>query len=192
MSDPADQGNEGRNEPVGQPGIAPQAVRRELWLDLEDTLVTPIVNGWHSFDIINLQKIREVITGFAPQVVNIFSFAIWDPHQRELFSRHCRPHLEKALGVTFNLVLTVDEDIIPICCCQMGITAQTVDFSEMSNFWGKQGAFRLCMRHHATNLRRHSPNLPIHLLLLDDVVYNERVVWPDLQATVEQRNIDQL
>ncbi len=134
-----------------------------------------------------------MLASFEPHAVNIFSFAIWDSHQLKLFNQHHRPHLEKALGVTLNLVWTVDDDITPMCCRQMGcLSPERVDFNEMSAFWGKQGAFRLCMRHHATNLRRHSPNQQLHLLLLDDVVYNERLVWPDLQTTVEQRNIDQL
>jgi hypothetical protein len=167
-------------------------LRRELFLDLEDTLVTPIVDGWHSFDIINLDKIRAVMARFDPHVVSIFSFAIWDERQLALFNRHCRPHLEAALGVTFNLVPTVDEGIIPTCCRLMAISPDRVDFSEMSTFWGKQGAFRLWARAHAESLRRHTPNLHLHLLLLDDVVYNEVLTWPDLQATIEQRNIDQL
>lgn len=154
--------------------------------------MTPIVSGWGSFDIINLDKIRGVLASFEPHSVSIFSFAIWDQHQRSLFDRHCRPHLETALGVTFNLVLTVDDDITPTCCRLMGISPGTVDFNELSAFWGKQGAFRLWARAHVTVLRRHHPDLRHHLLLLDDVVYNERVEWPDLQATVEQRNIDQL
>jgi hypothetical protein len=161
-------------------------------LDLEDTVVTPIVSGWPNFDVINVEKVQQVLTGFEPHTVNIFSFAIWNNQERDLFNTHCRPHLERALGVTFNQVLSVDDDIIPACCRQMKISPKHVDFQEMSNFWSKQGAFRLWMRQHASNLRRHQPNQQLHALLLDDVVYNERLVWPDLQTTVEQRNIDTL
>lgn len=166
-------------------------MRRILALDLEDTVVTPIVNGWHNFDIINLTKVRDVLRSFDPHSVIIFSFAIWDQHQRRLFETYCRPHLERELGVTFDLVLTVDDDIIPACCRLLGMEPTSVDFQEMSAFWGKQGSFRLWARHHATNCQQLS-NLPVHLLLLDDVVYNERIVWSDLRAIVEQRNIDQL
>lgn len=186
-----DESHEGGNAAAQRFDIQPQAVRREIFLDIEDTVVTPVINGWHNFEVINLEKIRDVIASFEPHAVNIFSFAIWDQHQLKLFNAHCRPHLERLLGVTFNLVLTVDDDIIPTCCNQMGIVS-LVDFSEMSAFWSKQGAFRLCMRHHAINHRRHNPNLSLHVLLLDDVVYNERMEWPDLKTTVEQRNIDQI
>ena len=154
-------------------------------------MVTPITSGWANFDLLNLQKIRDVLRSFEPHSVVIFSFAIWDQQQRRLFETYCRPHLERELGVTFDLVLTVDDDIIPTCCRQLGIEPSTVDFQELSAFWGKQGAFRLWARDFALD-HRSTSILPLHLLLLDDVVYNERVVWPDLQATVEQRNIDQL
>lgn len=192
MSHSAFQGLAPRDEPAQHADDAAQAVRRELFLDLEDTIITPVVNGWGSFELINVEKVRAFIDAFEPTAVNIFSFAIWDLHQRELFNRLCRPHLEKALSITFNLTLTVDGDITPVCCRQMGVSPGLVDFNEMSAFWSKQGAFRLWCRHHATSLRLHEPNLHLHMVLLDDVVYNEVLRWPDLQTTVEQRNIDQL
>lgn len=192
MSDSIDKGNPGGDEPTGQPGITLEVVRAEVWLDLEDTIVTPIVDGWHLFEIINLEKVKKVIADLNPVSVNIFSFAIWNEHQRGLFNRHTRPHLEAALDRRFEIVPTVDDDIIPVCANQMGIAAETVDFQEMSNFWGKQGAFRLWMRDWATRFQRHQPNLKLHAVLLDDVVYNEKVEWPDLWATIEQWNIDQL
>ena len=151
-----------------------------------------MVNGWFNTELINTQKIKDVLASFQPHSINVFSFAIWDQRQLDGFNRGTREMIERKFGIQFNLVLTVDDDIIPTCCRQMGIEPSTVDFNEMSAFWSKQGAFRLCMRHHATNHRRHNPSLPLHVLLLDDVVYNERMVWPDLQTTIEQRNIDQL
>ena len=192
MSDTADQGLNSRDDDPQHLDQPAQAVRREIWLDLEDTVITPVVEGWFKTELINIDKVRRVIRDFKPDAVHLFSFAIWDEQQREGFRQGTRDMLEKALGLKLQLILTVDTDIIPICCRQMGIEPSTVDFQEMSNFWSKQGAFRLCMRHHATNHRRHHPNLPLHVLLLDDVVYNEYTVWPDLQTTVEQWNIDQL
>jgi hypothetical protein len=98
--------------------------------------------------------------------------------------------LEKSLGITLNLVLAVDEDIIPICCREMGMSPDVVDFQEMSNFWSKQGAFRLCMRHHARNLKRHGQTL--QAALLDDAVYDELIQWPDLGTRIAIVNIDEL
>ena len=192
MSDSNDEGNQSRDGEARRPGKEPQALRRELWLDLESTVITPVIEGWWKSELINVEKVKDVIASFAPHRINIFSFAIWNSLEREKFNQGTRPMLEQALGVELNLVLTVDEDIIPACCKEMGIQPVMVDFQEMSNFWSKQGAFRLCMRSHAANHRRHNLNLPLHVLLLDDAVYNEVMRWPDLQTIVEQRNIDQL
>ena len=190
MSDTIDQSDQGRDATVEHPVHQPQDVRKELWLDLEDTIVTPVVNGWFNTEAINIDKVKRFISEFKPDLVHIFSFAIWDVAQREQFNIATRPWLEEALGVKFSLVLTVDDDMIPICCKLMGLSHDLVDFQEMSNFWGKQGTFRLCMRHHATNLQKH--NLQLHAVLLDDVVYNEHLVWSDIGAAIQQLNIDQL
>ncbi len=165
---------------------------RELWLDLEDTVIAPVMTGWHTTEMINVEKVRRFIAEFKPDRVNLFSFAVWDAHQRESFNAGTRPMLERSLGITLNLVLTVDDDIIPICCKEMGISKATVDFQEMCNFWSKQGAYRLCMRHHAKNMKRHGQSL--HAILLDDVVFDETLTWDDndCTATISQFNIDRL
>ena len=150
------------------------------------------MNGWFNTQLINTDKIKRVIAEFKPERIHIFSFAIWNQQERERFNLGTRPMIEQHFGIKLQLVLSVDDDIIPICCRQFGLSTGLVDFQEMSNFWGKQGAFRLCMRHHAESHQRHHPGRPLHALLLDDVVYDEVLQWPDLLATIEQRNIDQL
>jgi hypothetical protein len=189
MSDSNSQGNTCGD---GQPRTnhsAPEALR-EVWLDLEDTVVTPIVRGWHDFELLNIEKVKAVLADIKPHFVNIFSFAIHDSHQLSLFSKHTRPHLEQALGVEFSIVLTVDEHIIPVCCKVTGLRPSTVDFQEMSNFWGKQGAFRLFMRARAESLLRHDKR--VTALLLDDAVYDEVIEWPGLGTHLTILNIDNL
>lgn len=148
------------------------------------------MNGWFNTQMINVPKLKRFIAEFKPDRVNLFSFAIWNAAERERFTMGTRPMLEKSLGITLNLVLAVDEDIIPICCREMGMSPDVVDFSEMSNFWSKQGAFRLCMRHHARNLKRHGQTL--QAALLDDAVYDELIQWPDLGTRIAIVNIDEL
>jgi hypothetical protein len=142
--------------------------------------------------MINVELVKHFIQVFRPDRVNIFSFAIWNQHELTGFTKHTRPMLEASLGITLNLVPTVDTDIIPVCCKEMGLTSSTVDFQECSNFWSKQGAFRLFMRHHAKNLKRHGQLL--HAILLDDAVYDETLTWNDHECTasVSQLNIDRL
>jgi hypothetical protein len=150
------------------------------------------MEGWFNTHMINVEKLCRFIAEFQPDRVNLFSFAIWNDEQRKLFNMGTRPMLENSLGITLNLVLAVDEDMIPICCREMGMSSEAVDFAEMSNFWSKQGAFRLCMRRHAKNLKRHGNSL--HAILLDDVVFDEVITWNDHEcsAVVSQINIDRL
>lgn len=192
MLDSHNQSVSSRDEQAQPDQRQPEALIKELWLDLEDTVITPVINGWYNTELINIEKVCRFIDEFQPDYVNLFSFAIWNQQQRHGFDHGTRPMLEQAIGQKLNLVLNVDDDIIPICCKEMRLGPGSVDFQEMSNFWGKQGAFRLYMRHHAKCLKR--PGNSLHAVLLDDVVFNEVILWDDLEctATISQLNIDRL
>ena len=154
--------------------------------------MTPITSGWSHFELLNIEKVRTAIKSFAPHVLGIFSFAIHDDTQLELFNVLCRPYIEQALGVKLNIVLTVDGHISSTCARQMGIHPSRVDFEEMSAFWGKQGAFRLVMHNRAEQWQKHLSSHRLHFLLLDDVVTDEVTTLPRLRTIIEQRNIDTL
>lgn len=159
---------------------------RHLWLDLEDTVITPVLDGWFNTHVINVQKVKDFISDFRPDQVHIFSFAVWNEFERNAFNMGTRPMLEKALGVKFSSVPTVDDEILPIACKVMGISKDAVKFSDMSEFWGKHESFRLNMRH----LFRANKN-QVEVVLLDDAVFNEEFFWPDLNVKGRIINIDQ-
>jgi hypothetical protein len=160
---------------------------RHLWLDLEDTIITPVVNGWFNVQLMNIVKVRQVIKEFEPDYVHIFSFAIWDQAQLHSFNTLLRDHLERALGVEFSVVPTVDDDILPRCCKVAGIHRDTVSFLEMSDFWGKHEAFRLFMRSTYADMQ---PDVSVDVMLLDDSVINESFNWPDLRISGRIFNIE--
>lgn len=160
-----------------------------LFLDLEDTIITPVVNGWHDFDIINLNKITELIEEVKPDLISIFSFAIWDNYQLQLFEKHTRKHIERVINRKLSLIPTVEE-IIAACCKMKGITnAQTVTFADASDFWSKHEAFRLYVRknflHTWSDWQRE-----INVILLDDAVWDENFTWPDIHVSGKIINID--
>jgi hypothetical protein len=163
---------------------------RHLFLDLEDTVITPVMDGWFNTHLINVPKVKAFIAEYQPTAVHLFSFAIWDAAQRDRFNQGIRPRLESALGTTLSLVPTVDDDIIPVCCKVMGMGREAVDFSEMSNFWGKQIAFKLYMQNMFKNTAKH--DVDTEVVLLDDVVFNEHFFWPDVRVKGCILNIDQL
>ena len=160
---------------------------RWLFLDLEDSVITPVMNGWFNTEVINATKVKTFIAEFKPDYVNIFSFAIWNEKEKKQFELGAKPMLEQALGITLSYVPTVDDDILPSCLKVMGITSNTTDFADMSAFWGKQEAFRLNVRHIFKSGR-----VPVEVVLLDDAVFNENFEWPNLQVKGRVLNIDQL
>lgn len=161
---------------------------RHLFLDLEDTVITPVLNGWFNTHVINVEKVKAFIDEFKPDQVHLFSFAIWNEFERNAFNLGTRPMLEKCLGVTLQGIPTVDTEIIPAACKVMGLSADTVDFQEMSNFWGKHEAFRLNMRNMFKNVLQH--DVQVEVVLLDDAVINEEFSWPDLGVRGRIINID--
>lgn len=163
---------------------------RHLFLDLEDTVITPVMAGWWNTECINVARVKRVIREFQPHYVHLFSFAIWNERELELFRQGTKPMLENTFGVKLGLEWTVDDDIIPMCCAQTGLAISTVDFQECSNFWGKQQSFRLCMREHFKNTHKHGVHVDV--LFLDDVVYDENFFWPDLEIDGRIRNIENL
>jgi hypothetical protein len=163
-------------------------VRRHLFLDLEDTVITPVLEGWFNTHMINVQKVKAQIEAFKPDAVHLFSFAIWNQEQLLRFNMGTRPMLENSLGVKLQGIPTVDDEIIPACCSVMNLSTDRVDFQEMSNFWSKHEAFRLNMRHMFKNTHRH--DVDVEVMLLDDAVINEEFFWPDLRVRGIIRNID--
>jgi hypothetical protein len=166
-------------------------MNRHLFLDLEDTVITPVVNGWWNTELINVQRVRAIIEHFKPMSVHLFSFAIWNEAQREQFRLGTKPLIEKALNIKFASEWTVDDNIIPMCCSIMAISPRTVDFQEMSNFWSKHEAFRLSMRWLFRNAWKDWKQ-ENEVLLLDDAVINEEFHWPDLHVRGTIANIDNL
>lgn len=163
---------------------------RHLFLDLEDTVITPVMDGWFNTHIVNSEKIKALIAEFKPDYIHLFSFAVWNKLELTRFDLGTRPQLEKHFGIKFSTTWTVDDDIIPMCCSVMGLGQGSVDFMEMSNFWSKHEAFRLSMRHHFKGVRNH-PEASVEVMLLDDAVLNESFEWPDLKIKGRIINIDQ-
>lgn len=138
-------------------------------------------------ECINVAKVKRIIDGWKPDFVHLFSFAIWNQKELEAFRLGTRPQIEERFGITFASEWTVDENIIPMCCKEMGIERSTVDFQECSNFWSKHQAFRLCMMQHFKTTHEHGVDTEV--MLLDDAVFNETFHWPDFRLRGEIVNI---
>lgn len=154
---------------------------KHLFLDLEDTVITPVFNGWGSTELINQELVKDTVSEFKPDFVNIFSFALHNLKELSGFNANERVWLEKSLGVTFRLVPVMDKDIIPTCCKAMDLLhPSTVSFEDACAFWSKHQAFRLFCKQHFGNMHK-TWNEDTEVLLLDDIVMNETWEWPDLR-----------
>lgn len=160
--------------------------QKHLFLDLEDTVIEPVPFGWGNAFLINIPKVKRFIAEFKPDEVHLFSFAIHNAHELKQFNYHVRSRLEDALGVSLNLCPTVDDDIIPTCCANLNIASAFVSFSDMIEFWGKQGAFRLFV---AQTFKARQDTT---VALLDDVVTDEDFTFHSSSLKGFIRNIDQL
>ena len=162
---------------------------KHLFLDLENTIITPAMNGWHHTELINVEKIKNIISDFKPDHVHVFSFAIWNKIQLHEFNASTRSMIEKALGVKLENVPTVNDDIIPACCSIRKIHSDRVTFSDASEFWCKHESFRLFTRFTFKNAWPAWES-QTHVMLLDDMVFNEKFEWADMRITGEIKNID--
>lgn len=160
---------------------------KRLFLDLEDTIITPVMSGWENTEVINIVEVKRIIDIFRPDVVDIFSFAIHNEKEKELFNKYCRPMVEEAIGVKLNIVPTVDKDIIKACAEQKRMAPSKIDFSDLSDFWSKDLAFELWCRQKFKNI-----DYPTQCVFLDDAVRNTYFKSLDGAHEAYVINVDEL
>ena len=158
---------------------------KTLFLDLEDTIITPVVNGWFSADLMNVGKIKSFIEREGIEDFMIFSFAIWNDKDLEDFNRICRPMIEKSLGVNFGFIPTLEKDILDSCCKQKGISSSEISTMEVRDFWGKDLSFVLCAKDWFSKNESHHT-----VILLDDMVQTMSVTFKKENLTVQLFNIE--
>ena len=166
-------------------------LRRHLFLDLEDTIITPVLEGWPNTYLINTEKIRRAIAEFKPHSLHIFSFAIHNDFERERFCFFVKERIEKVLGMPLGLVPTVDVEIEQACCDILRMSPDRVDFNDMSDFWSKQESFRLFSRFIYRNSWKNWQQ-EVEVMFLDDAVEDENFEFPNLHLKGFIRNIDQI
>lgn len=157
-------------------------LQSHLFLDLEGTLITPVIDGWHRAEILDLDKVKDVIWKEQPLTVNIFSFALHNEVDLSSFNTRIRPALERELGVDFVRVPTVQQ-IKHACCSVRKLHPGKVDLDDLSSFFSKHESFRLFVRDICCTIR--SSTMHNKFILMDDVVWNEKWEWQDLNVSGE-------
>lgn len=160
---------------------------RMLFLDLEDTVITPAMEGWHLCELINIDKINAFIKKHQIEIVNIFSFAIHNQREKELFIKHNRSMIENALGMKLFEIPTMDDNIIPACCREKGIHQSTLDFADVVSFWSKDLSFILFLKDKFKNNKHQH-----EIFFLDDAIVDMNFSFPNQNFNAQCFNIDEL
>jgi hypothetical protein len=161
-----------------------------MYLDLEDTVITPVLDGWPNVHLINVEKVRKFIAETKPEFVHIFSFAIHTEYDRMMFNTYVRDRLETSLGVKLNFIPTMDE-LTHLVCKAKNLSPDYVTFQDMCDFFSKHEAFRQAIQWQWRNTKNHGQEW-VSVVLLDDAVINESWTWPDLQIAGRIINVDTL
>lgn len=160
-----------------------------LLLDLEDTIIAPVVNGWPQTELVNVRKIKELVHVLKPDFVSIFSFALHTEHDRRGFDLWTRNMVEAVVGQRLAIVPTIPEIIAACCRANPGhLHPDRVTFQELSDFWGKGGAFRLFVRDRF-HTNPHDREF-VECTLIDDAVWEETTSWNKLNLRASTINID--
>jgi hypothetical protein len=151
----------------------PEAAETHVFFDLEDTCIDPVMSGWRNTRLINQAKVWSVLESFRPQHIHIFSFALRTQEDLAGFRQWVLPDLEDLFGQRVKLTPTMDR-IKERCCETLGLSTSKVDLTDVSEFWGKQEAFRLYVRGHFTGL---DLGKMAEVILVDDMVIDELWTW---------------
>ena len=153
-----------------------------LFLDLEDTIITPVVQGWNNTELINVHKIQNFIKSYQPDTLNIFSFAIHDDYNYRMFKTSgTLDMIERALGMEIQMIPTVERMIIKYAQ-NMKLHRHSLDFIEFVQLIGKQNAFR----HYVYSLNQKDNEY----VLLDDVVVRESFRFKNISGEIYNINED--
>ena len=147
-----------------------------VFLDLEGTVIT----NWDEALLLNTSKVREWLKSLKVSQVHLFSFAVWDNKDKEIFINKIKPFLSKALDVNFLDCPSI-EDFFAAELSVTGVNWESLH--EFITVRGKVDSFRSwCKKHFDCQ----------HNILLDDVVPN--AVWEDRDSKLKLEfvNIDSL
>jgi hypothetical protein len=148
----------------------------QVFLDLEET----IIDNWDSGMLVNSTRVRDWLHANSVTDVSIFSFAIWDSADLADFNRRLRPWLARALDISVTDAVTVAELWSTDTQCSGTVFDNVADFISVR---GKSGTFANWCRWKLAG---------VNALLVDDVVANQEVFWPDANQRVVTVNVADL
>lgn len=138
---------------------------KTVFLDLEKT----IIHSWDDPVIINEVIVTERLTSIRPDLIGIYSFAIYDDRDRNYFLHSMKQEIEDSfhLKIETSLVFTVQEIANTI------LKAQVKDIQTFIQTHGKQNSFQEFI---ITKFKEGE------FVLIDDLVEN-------IEVSIDQLNL---
>jgi len=154
-----------------------------LFLDLEDTIITPTLAGWTSCEVLGNFCIHRLLPFMRTERfdrIGIFSFAIDNAADKDKFATQLQGFIEKFLGVKFTIIPHVEE-IVAALRVVSGINGE-LPLADVVSFWGKAGAFHKWIRWMHSQGRLQGVD---EIVFIDDSVETE--TWLMFKETLEVR-----
>lgn len=142
---------------------------RNIFFDLEGVLIESWLDPVILMNIMPLFANADCLVN----VINIFSFAIYDDSDRERFNNEIRPRIEDAFGKKVGLVLTRDDIITAV---NDKFPGRHIGKYELTDFYDKETAFQAYVR------SLHNPG---EYVLIDDCVEDTRLIISDGETNTE-------
>lgn len=148
-------------------------MRKHLFLDLEETLITDWYNpALGQRDLVNALLEKHFATGAMGTRgvldATIWSHAVSDTRDVERFNQYMKDWLERAYAINIIRVITMDE----MCECTKAWTGfDRVPPYELIQTYKKDISLEHWVR---THIQKDA-----HVILLDDTVENKEVFWSD-------------
>jgi len=167
-----------------------QPSRKICFLDLEDTVIDEFGKGFDAM-VVNRARVRKFLRDERPNENRIFSFAIGNEHDCDMYRKVFHRRLELELGVSIAAdagSLFKTEDLRDLCFRPNAQHTTSLFFEndrECIGVYGKDYGF-------IKFVQLHPEFADVECVLLDDAVEEMRVEFPRLGVVVRTVNVTRL
>ena len=151
----------------------------KFFFDLEETLIT----NWHDPLLCNVQKVKKFIADNNIKQAGIFSWAVWNQADVDVFNKTLKTWLESVFGIDFTEVVPKETAVITVCIAKGLRCNDSTDVIDTASIFGKHGIFtEWCL----------ATQRDCVCVLLDDVVPDRMTVDHATGVVVQLVNVDRL
>jgi hypothetical protein len=154
-------------------------MKTKFFFDLEETLIT----DWHDPVLCKVQRVKQWITDNNVKQAGVFSWAVWDQKDVDVFNSTLKNWLEGVFEVEFVEVVPKKDAVREVCVVKGLQHNNDLDLLDAASIFGKHGIFtEWCLARERDCV----------CVLLDDAVPDRVTIDHDTNVTVKLVNVDKL